>query len=156
MGANLSGPDKVTVAFDTPQEIVVSQADDSILVYGQTSGLVNKPVRVDSNGVVQVNATMSAATQSSFKTGSKSSITTSAVQIIVSSTPAVVGVTVKAANTNTGTLYIGNATITAGTTDATDGFELAGGEAVTIEIDDVNKLYAIGSAAGQKLYWTAV
>lgn len=94
--------------------------------------------------------------QTSFTTGSKSAIGTSAVQIIATSTPAKIGVVVKAANSNTGTVYIGNSTgVTAGTTDATDGFELAGGESVTIDIDNVNKLYAIGSASGQKVYWTA-
>lgn len=114
-------------------------------------------LRTDSSATTQpISGTVTTnLVQTSFFTGSKSSIGTSAVQIITSSTPVKVGVTVKAADNNTGTVYIGNSTVTAGTTDATDGFELAGGESVTIEINDVNKVYAISSTTGQKVYWTA-
>lgn len=54
MGINLSDPNKIIASFDSPQEIIVNQADDSILIYGRTTGDVNKPVQVDANGVVKV------------------------------------------------------------------------------------------------------
>lgn len=125
-----------------------------------------RAIKVSSSGVVSVDG--SATTQpvsgtlstntakTAFNTGSKSSIGTSAVQITASSIATVLSVLVKAANNNTGIIYIGNSGVTAGTTDATDGYELAGGESVTIEVDNVNKLYAISSTTGQKVYWTAV
>lgn len=221
-----------TVSFATPQEVIISQADDSIKAYlydssgngitstlvsakrsidvnvtqtvgstggatevtlakltqtqgsttsGQSGPLVQGAVttsapsytngqtdpislttvgalRVDGSGVTQpVSGTITANfVQSSFNTGSKSSIGTSAVQLTASSTVVKIGITIKAANANTGIVYIGNSSITAGTTDATDGFEIAGGESITLEVDNVNKIYAIGSATGQKVYWTAV
>lgn len=91
-----------------------------------------------------------------FDHGSKSSIGTSAVALIVASTPAKIGVLVKAARRNSDIVYIGNSDVTAGTADATDGLELFAGESVFIEIDNVNKLFAIAGATGQKVFFTVV
>jgi len=63
---------------------------------------------------------------------------------------------VKAANANTGIVYVGNSDVTANTADATDGFELAAGESVMIEIDNPNKIYVFASVANQKVFWLAV
>lgn len=146
----------VLAASATPGSPVVAR---SIQVAG-SDGTNARTLSTDSTGKLNINTIAGPVSanlaQTSFATGSNSSIGTSAVQIIVASTPAKIGVTVKAANSNTGTVYVGNsAGVTAGTADATDGFELAGGESVVIDIDNVNKLYAIASAASQKVYWTA-
>lgn len=93
---------------------------------------------------------------STFDTGSKSAIGASALQLIVASVPTHFGVIIKAANGNTGTVYVGNADITAGSADATDGFELGAGESITLEVDNANKVYVIGSAAGQKVFFATV
>lgn len=95
-------------------------------------------------------------TTGTLTTGAKSSIGTSAVQLTASSVSANKGVTVKAANANSGTVYVGISTVTAGTTDATDGMELGPGESITVEVSNANLLYVIGSATGQKVFWTAV
>lgn len=94
--------------------------------------------------------------QATFNHGRKSTIGTTAVRIIVASTVAKHGVLVKAANDNTGTIYVGNSNVTADTTDATDGFELGAGESVTVPINNANKIYVIGSVAGQKVFWVTV
>jgi len=95
--------------------------------------------------------------ESSLSHRSKSGIGTTAMQLTTTSTSVKKGVVIKAASSNTGIVYIGNSSVvTAGTNDATDGFELSAGESVTIEIDNVNKLYAIGSAINQKVYWIVV
>lgn len=55
---------------------------------------------------------------------------------------------------NTGTLYLGASTVTApdGTADATTGLALAAGASTPLlPLDNVNRLYAIASAAGQRL-----
>lgn len=96
------------------------------------------------------------ATASSFDHGSKSAISTAAVQITSTSTATTKGVLVKAANANSGTIYVGNSDVTRGTTDATDGFELSAGESVVVMVDNANKVYVIGSASGQKVFWLTV
>ena len=94
---------------------------------------------------------------STFKHGAKSSITTSAVALAATSGMAGNGILVKAANSNTGTVYVGvSSAVTAGTLDATDGFELGAGESVQVELNDPSKIYVIGSASGQKVFWVAV
>ena len=90
------------------------------------------------------------------KTGAKSSIGTTALQLTGISIKCVFGVLIKAASTNTGIVYAGLAGVTAGTADATDGMELEAGDAVLIEVDNADKVWVIGSAADQKVFWAAV
>lgn len=93
-------------------------------------------------------------TRLSWSHGAKSSIGTSAVQMNVTSIPALNGVIIKAANLNTGIVYIGNSlSVTAGTVDATDGFELGAGESIQVSVNNVNSVFLIASGAGQKVYW---
>ena len=77
----------------------------------------------------------------------------SAVRLSAASVSCTRGVYVKAAPGNTGVVYIGaQSGVTAGTTDATDGYPLSAGHEVYIPINDVNKVWAIGSAASQKVF----
>lgn len=91
-----------------------------------------------------------------FDHGRKSAIGTSAVQLMATSTHAPRGVQIKAALTNSGTLYVGNSDVTAGAADATDGFPLAPGDALFIPVDDPSKVYLIGSAIGQVAHFLVV
>jgi len=91
-----------------------------------------------------------------FDHGRNSDIDTTAEQLTTTSVPTVRGVVVKAANSNTGTIFVGNSDVTADSADATDGFELGAGESVTIEIDNANKVYVIASAVNQTVYWITV
>jgi hypothetical protein len=63
-----------------------------------------------------------------------------------SATPCV-RVTVKAWVTNDDTLYVGGATVTAGTNNTTGGFQLSPGESVTFGVDDIANVYIHGTAA---------
>lgn len=92
----------------------------------------------------------------SFDHGSNRDIDATAEQITTTSVVPKFGVLVKADAANTGILYLGNSDVTAGTTAATDGMPLSAGESVLIKIDNVNKIYAIGSAANQIAYWMTV
>ena len=91
-----------------------------------------------------------------FITGNKSAISTSAVQLLTGSTALVNGIIVKADESNSGTVWVGISTVTAGTTDATDGYKLTAGESVGFQIDNANKVYVIGSAASQRVSWLGV
>ena len=107
-------------------------------------------MKIRKDGVLEGNSESVA----SFSTGAKSSVGTSAVQMTSSSVKAPLGVTVKAANNNSGTVYVGSSSsVTAGTADSTDGFELGPGESITILVDNTNKVWLIGSAAGQKVFY---
>ena len=92
--------------------------------------------------------------QATFVTGRKSGIDTSVSVLTATSTILRRGVTIKAASGNTTTVYVGLATVTADAADATDGFPLAAGDVVGIEIDDPSKVYVKGSGAGPaKVFW---
>jgi len=99
---------------------------------------------------------VTSAVSASFDHGSNLDIDTTAEQITTTSFAAKFGVTVKAAVDNTDTVYIGNSDVTAGTTAATDGFPLEPGESITLPVNNPNLLYAIGAAANQKVFWSAV
>jgi hypothetical protein len=60
-------------------------------------------------------------------------------------------VTIKADAANTGTLYLGHDN----SVSATTGFPLAKGESIEIDVDSVDKIWVVGSAAGQKYAWMA-
>lgn len=95
-------------------------------------------------------------TQASFATGATSSIGATEKQLVVASTPALVGVLIRADKSNTSDVFVGNTGLTAGTVDATDGLPLSPGEPITIEIDDANKIYLRSTSSGQKVYWVVV
>lgn len=86
--------------------------------------------------------------------GSNLDVDTTAEQL--PSQAASFGVTVKAGSANTGIVYVGKSDVTAGTTDATDGFPLDAGESITLPLNNANLIYVIGSANNQKVYWIAV
>jgi hypothetical protein len=58
-------------------------------------------------------------------------------------------VTIKALSTNTHSMYVGGAGVTAanGTTDLTTGLELAKSEEITLEVPTMQQLWVIGTAA---------
>ena len=95
-------------------------------------------------------------TVSSLDHGSNLDIDTTAEQITSTSFTTKRGVAIKADLDNSGTIYIGNSDVTAGTIAATDGMPLSAGESIEIEIDNPNKLYAIASTNNQKVYWMAL
>jgi hypothetical protein len=86
-------------------------------------------------------------------------VLTSRAQVWGSSSQATAsGLTVLADSANTGIVYVGGSTVTAGTAQATDGIPLAAGAAFTFSIDNANKVYAITASGvtGQKLNLVAM
>ena len=92
---------------------------------------------------------------STFDHGSKVTIPT-AVQLTASSVKCERGVTVKASAANSGIVYVGNSDVTKGTVNSTDGFELSAGNSIFIEVNNVNKVYVLGSDVGNRVSWIAV
>jgi hypothetical protein len=91
-----------------------------------------------------------------FDHGRKSSIGTTAVPLTTISVHAARGVQLKAASANTGTVYVGNSDVTADSADATDGFPLAPGEGLFLPVEDPTRVYVVGSAAGQKVFFVVL
>jgi len=91
-----------------------------------------------------------------FSTGANGDVDTTAEQLITTSIAPSVGILIKASNTNTGIIYVGGAGVTAGTTDATDGFELNAGESLMVEGRDADEIYVIASANNQRLSFLVI
>ena len=62
------------------------------------------------------------------------------------------GVCIKADDDNSSSVYVGKSDVTAGTTDATDGFRLKAGQAISLAVSNTNLIYVIGGANNQKVF----
>lgn len=90
-----------------------------------------------------------------FQTFRKSSIATTALQILPTSTVQPKnGVTLKAGPANTFVLFVGPSTVTADSADTTDGYPLSAGEEMFIATRDPSLLWVVGAsgASAQKLF----
>lgn len=126
------------------------------LIMGKSDSTgVATPIRVkETTGkmVVTLDGNSSVLAQGTFTTGSKSGIGTSQVQLVSSGSNSM-ALTIQADISNTGTVYVGKTGVTAGTTDATDGYPLLAGDSIDIYYNAPANVYLIASAAGQKVYW---
>lgn len=83
--------------------------------------------------------------------GYKDTTTTAAI-IVTNSTALKTGVHLKAPLSNTTSVYVGNNGIGS---SPTSGFPLDPGEAIFIEIDNLNKIYVVSSTGTQKIHYVA-
>lgn len=81
---------------------------------------------------------------------------TNAVQVTSSPTRFVKGVVVLADSANSAPVYVGSYLVTADSAETSGGFPLEAGKSVSLQIEDLSKLYAVSTAAAQKLAWIAV
>lgn len=88
-----------------------------------------------------------------FDHGSKASIGATALQLTTSTAVADKGVLIKASAANGGIVYVGKSDVTAGGTEATNGYPLAAGEEVVIPCDTPSKIYVIGSTTGLEVFF---
>ncbi len=135
----------------------ISGSEMQVDVVGALPAGTNAIGKLSANSGVDIgDVDVTSSVSSTLDHGSNLDIDTTAEQITTTSFASKFGVTVKAAADNTGTVYIGNSDVTAGTTAGTDGFPLEPGESITLPVNNSNLLYAIGSAANQKVFWSAV
>jgi hypothetical protein len=85
-----------------------------------------------------------------FDSGQKV-LTESALQLTTDDVACQVGVTIRAHTTNNGYVYIGNSDVTTST-----GYQLAAGQSVTINVNNVKNVYGVGSNNPQTVSWIAV
>ena len=105
---------------------------------------------VDSSGLPSGAATSANQTPATTVATGQQTITTSAAQLNGGTSAACKNkLQVKALSTNSGITYVGPSNVS-----ATTGYALQAGDTVEIDIDNVNKLYAIGTA-NDKITWMA-
>lgn len=64
---------------------------------------------------------------------------------------AIASITIKALQTNTGSIYIGGSTV-----DAATGFELLPGDIISFDMSNTNAVYVDAEVAGEGISWLAV
>lgn len=75
----------------------------------------------------------------------KKTVTTAGTRVALASSQAILsGVTVKALAANTGVIYVGNSSVA-----STNGFQLAAGESVFLEIADLATVYLDAAVNGE-------
>ena len=79
-------------------------------------------------------------------------LTTTTSVLVTSSTKVRSGVHLKAPLSNTATIYVGSSILSS---SVTSGFPLEPGESIYIEIDNLNKIYAVSSSGSQKINYIA-
>lgn len=85
--------------------------------------------------------------------GRKASINTTAVQLTTTSSKLKNSITILASSGNSGSVAIGYSSGITASGASTDGFPLSAGAGVTVQIDNINKIWVIGSASGQVVNW---
>jgi len=91
-----------------------------------------------------------------FDTGANLDVDTSAEVLTSTDFDTTQGVIITADSDNSGTVFIGNSDVDAGSTDATSGIPITAGESIFFSASNPNVIYVIGSAVNQKVYWLAV
>lgn len=79
-------------------------------------------------------------------------LSSTASVIVTTSSPLKSGVHIKAPLSNTSTIYIGNSSLA---TSSTSGFPLDPGESLFLEIDNLNKVFALANVTLQKINYIA-
>jgi len=98
----------------------------------------------------QATDSVSVGTQSTIYNGQKN-VTTAGTRVALASSQAVVSVSIKAKITNTGYIYVGNATVS-----SSNGFLLMAGESISLDISDLATVYLDSSVNGEGVYYLAI
>ncbi|MGN6134079.1 MAG: hypothetical protein ACTHK7_16005 [Aureliella sp.] len=81
---------------------------------------------------------------------------TAPVQVSASPTKFVKGVVVLADSSNSAPVYVGGYNVTADTAETSGGFPLEAGKSVSLQIEDLSRLWAISTADAQGVAWIAI
>lgn len=81
----------------------------------------------------------------------KTTVTTAGTRVTLAASQAVQSVTIKALSTNTGVIYVGNASVA-----STNGFQLAAGDSVSMDISNLNTVNIDSSVNGEGVTYLGV
>ncbi len=108
------------------------------------------PVKIDaSTGRILTSTVTTTSTPSTIYNGSQT-VTTAGTAVALASSTTIKSVIVKAKYSNTGTIYIGDASVS-----SANGLELEAGDAVSIDIDDLSTVYIDSSVNGEGVNYLA-
>lgn len=74
----------------------------------------------------------------------KTSVTTAGTRVVLASSTACLSVTIKANNANTGTIYVGNSSVS-----SANGYQLGAGEGISLAISNLNTINIDSSVNGE-------
>ena len=113
--------------------------------------LVPVPVAVDpATGRLLTSTTGGGSSPTTIFNG-KTTVTTAGTRVTLASSQAVQSITVKALAANTGTIYVGNATVS-----SSNGFQLAAGDSVSFDLSNLNTVNIDSSVNGEGVSYAAV
>lgn len=162
----LSGDAVLRAAYDPPtesikttisanisgaQEVIINAVDDNIAIADPFGNflVINPDGSINVSGTSTVTGTVDTNLNGldNYKT-TQYTVGTSAVQLTTSPLANRSSMNIKVVTTsNSEAVYIGNASVTTST-----GFPLFNGDSIQLDLTPTSSIYAIGSAAGQKVY----
>lgn len=128
--AALTPPAAITnFAEETGGNLAAIKADvDKIPSQGAAATAASTPVNIASDQVVPVSLNV----PTTINNG-KTAVSTSGTRVTLAASTVVKSVTIKALITNTGLIYVGNATVA-----STNGYQLAAGDSISLDIANLN------------------
>lgn len=81
----------------------------------------------------------------------KTSVTTAGTRVVLAASQAVLSVTIKALSTNTGVIYVGNASVA-----STNGFQLSAGDTLSMDLANLNTINIDSSVNGEGVTYFSV
>ena len=124
-------------------------ASDGIVIVGGVDGTTPRKLLVDATGRLIV----ASSSSGDLENGCQTLAGATAEALSAASIPCS-GVLVKAASTNTGTIYVGKSDVTTDFADSTGGYPLEPGESVGVPCLNVDDVYIRGTT-GDKVAWLA-
>ena len=108
------------------------------------------PIKIDpTTGRLLTSTVTTTSTPSTIYNGS-TDVTTAGTAVALGSSTTIKSVVVKAKYANTGTIYIGDASVS-----SSNGIELQAGDAIGIDIDDLSTVYIDASVNGEGVNYLA-
>lgn len=78
----------------------------------------------------------------------KTTVTTAGTSVVLASSTSIVSVTVRALSSNTNKIYVGSSSVS-----STNGFQLSPQETVSLDINNLNKVYIDADTNGEGVTW---
>ena len=123
----------------------------SLLARDYTNAASEVAVTADpATGRLLVQALAAETVPSTIYNGKKT-VTTAGTRVALGAATSMRAITVKALSTNTGIIYVGNATVA-----STNGLELLPGDTVNFNVDDIAKIYIDSSVNGEGVTYFGV
>lgn len=149
-----SATDSVTIEGGNTTDVKVTLAGEAVVLGSPADGTYIGDIKFGESlpsgtnviGKVDIN---SQPTPSTVYSGQKTVATAGTAEALAASTT-VKSVVIKALYSNTGTVYVGDSSVS-----STTGIELAAGDSVALEIDDLSKIYLDVSVSGEGVSYIA-